>query len=131
MNRLLTKLVIAATFAAGASAAFADEGAWMQRTPSAQNSANTFATLQAESSNSSWWQPQSAPPIDTGPRGPVAALTFSEMEGLSSSAPAFHPRPAAATSLAQVPADPVPPHGFTVAQYQALSSESPMWQLRS
>lgn len=114
----MTKTVklVSAALAAG-SATFA-----LAQTPQA-TFADTFASMQAESSNSSQFQPDN-PIVGSQPADPVAGLSISELQALSSEAPAWQ------TDQGTVPFDAgwrvaqSQPRQLSIDDYQALSSNS-------
>jgi hypothetical protein len=114
----MTKTVklVSAALAAG-TATFA-----LAQTPAA-SFADTFASMQAESSNSSQFQP-STPVVGSQLGDPVAGLSIPELQALSSEAPAWQ------IDQGRIPSDAgsrlaqTQPRRLSIDDYQALSSNS-------
>lgn len=85
--------------------------------------ADTFARMQAESSNSSQFQP-TQPIFSNRPADPAARLSLAEMQALSSESPVWQ----LDRGRAQVDPGPtfaqIPPQGLSFGDYQALASNS-------
>jgi len=85
--------------------------------------ADTFASMQSLSSNSSNWQ-QAKPSFSNVPKGPQAAFSIRQMQALSSDSPVWQ------IDQGKVEFDHGPtfaqthPHGLSFSQYQAYASNS-------
>ena len=84
--------------------------------------------MQSYSASGPTWQ-LARPTFSSGATNPSSRLTFSELQGEASNSAQWQQQAPASTLLAAAPADPVSRRGLSIAQYQALSSESPRWQL--
>jgi hypothetical protein len=129
MSKAFLRTAVALALAGGASIAVAQTQS-TANSSSARRFADEFAIMQSYSASGSAWQ-LAQPSLSSGATHRTSRLTFSELQAEASNSSQWQPQTPVSTLLAGAPADPVPPSGISIAQYQALSSESPGWQLHA
>src|SRR5438105_4800993 len=83
--------------------------------------ADTFASMQSLSSNSSNWQ-QDKPTFSNVPKGPKAAFSIREMQALSSDSPVWQIDQGKVDFDHGATFAQMHPHGLSFSQYQAYAS---------